>query len=258
MSFKSTIKSSFYFASSLISRQGLLNKAAILMYHSIGDNDAFFTTSSHTFAKQMDYLDKHGFKVISLEELLNNFKNKKKIEAKTIVLTFDDGYEDNYTNAFPILQKYNFPATIFLTTDLIGQTANFKMLDWSQIKIMHQSGLIDFEPHTASHAKLTKLSAQEITKEIDASKTIIEKQLDKTCNFFAYPFGEYNHQVINIVKDHFQAAVTVKTGSVSPVDCLFELKRNSIDSQTSWAQFIGQALGLSEKFDKMKNIIKKH
>jgi peptidoglycan/xylan/chitin deacetylase (PgdA/CDA1 family) len=227
------------------------------MYHSVGDNDAFFTTSSQNFAKQMAYLHKNNFKVISLEEFLNNFKNKKKIAAKTIVLTFDDGYEDNYANAFSILQKYNFPATIFLTTGSIGRKTERKMLDWSQIKTMHQSGLIDFEPHTVSHPKLSKLVEEEIINEVVASKTIIEKELNKTCSFFAYPFGDYNHQVVSIAKDHFQAAVTVEPGAVYSTDCLFSLKRNSIDSQTGWSQFTGQALGLVEKFDKMKSIIKR-
>lgn len=211
----------------------LKNRASILMYHSVSDNNLFFTVKLGDFERQMNYLCKENFNVIGLAQLFDYLKNKREIPAKTVVLTFDDGYEDNYSNAFPVLKKYNFPATIFLTK---GDT-QLKMLNREQIKEMHDSGLIDFEPHTINHPKLSKTDLKEAEKEILESKKIIEKELNKKCRFFAYPYGDYNEKIIDIVKNNFELALTVEKGKVDLSGKLFEIKRNSIDSAVAFNQF---------------------
>ena len=106
---------------------------------------------------------------------------------------------------------------------------------------MHNSGLVDFEPHTVSHLKLHRLSLEEAKKEILNSKRTIEEKLNKKCKFFAYPYGKYNLEIIKILKENnFEGAVTLKEGLVSCNDSLFALKRNSIDSSVSFAQFKGK------------------
>ena len=92
----------------------------ILMYHSIAENNEFFTVSPKEFEKQMAYLKNHNFNVVKLTDLPGLFK--KPILRKSLVITFDDGYEDNYLNARPILEKYNLPATIFVSSACIGET----------------------------------------------------------------------------------------------------------------------------------------
>ena len=166
-----------------------------------------------------------------------------------MVLTFDDGYQDNFINAFPILKKHNFPATIFLPTNLIGQQMNLqnillKILDWSEIKEMYQSGLIDFHPHSLNHPRLDRVDLKQAEQEIRQSKEIIEKELDKKCLFFAYPHGKYNQGVSRILKDlGFRAGLTIKAGLVKQGDNLFELKRISINSIISFVRFKAKVNG---------------
>jgi peptidoglycan/xylan/chitin deacetylase (PgdA/CDA1 family) len=218
----------------------------ILMYHSVAENKEFFTVRPEEFKRQMDYLYKQNFKVIGLEKLVEYVRNKKEVPPKTIVLTFDDGYEDNYLTAFSVLKQYGFPATIFLATGLLGNKSytnkrgiHLPMLDWSQIKEMHNSGLIDFQPHTMNHPKLSQINIDEARKEISDSKMFIEKELNKQCRFFAYPYGDFNKDVKYIISQYFDVALSIKKGRVGPNSDFLELPRNSIDSQTSFIQFKG-------------------
>lgn len=221
------------------------NKAVILMYHSISDNGGFFCVKPAEFEKQANYLKENNFNVISLERLVELLKNKNgDIPSKTIVLTFDDGFEDNFTNAFPLLKKHNFHFTVFLQSGVVGgiktnkEGVKYQMLNVSQIKEMSNSGIADFEPHTINHPKLAKIASLDARKEILESKQYLEKEIGKKSDYFAYPFGNYNKEVINMIKNiGFQAAVTVEKGVVKLKDNPFELKRNSIDSAVSFSQF---------------------
>lgn len=237
-----TIKSLILLGLNLLSPGG----AAILMYHSVDYNKVFFTVKPENFQKQMAHLSAKGYLVISLSKLAETIKNKEKILAKTIVLTFDDGFADNYFNVFAILKKYNFSATIFLPTLFIGSEkksestgVSLKCLNWSQIKEMHSSGLIDFEPHTHSHRELTKVSLKEISQEILDSRRVIETGLNKKCYFFAYPRGKYDKEVVKVLQENgFLAAVTVNPGRARTTSNLLALPRQSIDSSTGKLQFL--------------------
>ena len=218
----------------------------ILMYHSVSYNKIFFTVSPESFRKQMEWLYQNKYQVISLKELADIIGRKEEVPKKTVVLTFDDSFEDVYLNAFPILKKYGFPASVFIATDFIGREQKnestgilFKTLDSRQIKEMHDSGLIDFEPHTCSHQELTKISQEEARKEILDSRRIIEDGLSKKCYFFAYPRGKYNQDIMGILKENgFLAALTVNPGRAGKNSNLLELPRQSIDSATGKIQFM--------------------
>lgn len=257
MNLKNQIKTFGYFV--LNFTVGLLptKKASILMYHSVDYNPVFFTVKPEEFQRQMNYLYEKKYNVVSLNQLLK-YLQAKNIPPKTIVLTFDDGYEDNYFNVFPILKKYNFPAIIFLTTGFIGKEIPnsagipLRALNWYQIREMHNSGLIDFQPHTMSHPKLTKISLENAKKEILESKKIIEEKLNKECHFFSYPHGNFNEEIKEILrKNDFWAAVTIKEGLVSLNDDFLVLKRNSVDSTTNMLQFKGKISFSIEIFRKI-------
>lgn len=222
-----------------------LNKhVSILMYHSVDNRSEFFAVNPEEFQWQMGYLKKEQYNVIPLSELVSLFKTNNKIPKKTVVITFDDGYADNFKQAFPVLKKYGFTATIFLTTGLIGNKqyvnkhgSEFEMLDWSQIIEMNNSGLITFEPHTVNHHKLTWLSLVGVEKEALNSKEEIEKKLGNNCQHFAYPKGYFNQEIIKIIKKYFSSALTTTTGFVSERDGLYTLPRQSIDSKVSKLRF---------------------
>ena len=234
MFLKKIIKDELAFISLLFPCQ---KGVSVLMYHSIAHNDVFFTVKPEMFEKQMKYLKDKDYNVIKLSDLISLLESNEELPKKTVVLTFDDGYQDNYNNAFLILKKYNFPATIFLVTGLVNQEINnsqnipLKILNWEQIKEMHQSGLIDFQPHTVNHQELNK-------QEIIDSKKEIEERLNKKCEFFTYPRGVYNDKIIDILKNNgFRAAWTVENGRIKKDDNLFKLKRISVNSITSFIQF---------------------
>lgn len=216
------------------------------MYHSVGDNNNLFTVKPDDFEKQMTYLSENKFNVISLSSLLDLLVSKKIMPPKTIVITFDDGYEDNFSVAFPIFKKYNLHASIFLITGMIGVErtprggTNIKMLSLDQIKKMQSSGLLDFYPHTENHPKLTEISSDMLKNEIVASRAMLERELGGQANIFAYPYGKYNEAVTKELKDqNFRGAVTVNVGRVKNTDDNFLLKRNSIDSKVTWPMFKG-------------------
>lgn len=218
----------------------------ILMYHSVGQHKIFFNVKPEEFKRQMDWIYKNGYKVISLKDLAMGSEGK--LAPKTVVLTFDDSFEDLYFNVFPILKEYRFPATVFVATDFIGKEQKnestgiiFKTLNWEQIKEMHGSGLIDFEPHSCSHRELAGLSLEDARREIVESKRIIEEGLQKQCLCFAYPRGKYSEAIIAALKESgFTAAVTVNPGRARKGNDLLELPRQSIDSATGRLQFLSK------------------
>ncbi|KKQ40788.1 MAG: Polysaccharide deacetylase family protein [Microgenomates group bacterium GW2011_GWC1_37_8] len=222
----------------------LKKRVAILMYHSVSDdNNEFFTVSSKNFMSQMNYLYENNYVILSLHDLIEYINSKKKIPKKSVVLTLDDGYEDNYLTVFPMLKKYNFPATIFLITGLVGNKnysnrgIKLPMLDWGQIQEMHSSGLIDFQPHTVSHPRLSISLPNEVIYEMEDSKKEIERRLGKKCTLFAYPKGDYNISTIEIAGRIFDGAVTTDMGFTNFRSSLLSLRRNSVHSQTDSLTF---------------------
>jgi len=225
------------------------------MYHSVSErNDYFFTVSSKEFALQMQYLADKNYVVISLHDLVDRIKKEEPLNGE-VVITFDDGYKDNFTDAFQVLKKHNFPATIFVTTDLIGKNdkRGAPMLSPEDLKIMRDSSLISVEPHTQSHPKLTQCSHEKMISEIQGSKQTLEELLEKKCAHFAYPYGNYNKDTSSIVAQlGFTAAVTVKEGTVTLLDNIFELPRNSIDQSTTHVQFVGKLSRVTDWYEKLK------
>jgi peptidoglycan/xylan/chitin deacetylase (PgdA/CDA1 family) len=243
MNLRKKIKATIFFGWNSVFGGFAPKKAGILMYHSIGHNDIFETVRPEAFLEQMTYFYKQGYNIVSLDKLLEYFFLGN-IPKKTIVLTFDDGCEDNFFNAFPILEKYKFSCTVFLATNFIGKEIPnsagipLKALTWDQIKKMHNSRLVDFQPHTVNHVRLSQVSPQETEREILQSKEIIEKQLNKKCRFFACPHGNYNSHTKEILeRNKFEANFVSGEGLVSSKDNLFYLTRISINSDTDITQF---------------------
>lgn len=217
------------------------------MYHSVGDNNEFFTVPADEFERQMRYLSDNKFNVISLRQLFEILKNGRPFKRKTIVVTFDDGYEDNYLNGYPILKKYNFPATIFVSTAKIGEAVRarngteLKVLSNGEIKEMSGNGLIHFGSHSHNHIKLASLGAADIDKEITESKNILEAMLTGKIFSIAYPSGRINELVKDRASKQFELGCGVKRGRVLEGGDMFDMKRNSVDSGVSFTQFKGIA-----------------
>ncbi len=209
-------------------------KLPILTYHSIDRSGSVISTVPEIFGRQMKFLHENDFRVITLSEAIENFAAGKSLAPKTITLTFDDGFRNFYTEAFPILEKYDFPATVFLVTDFCGSNNDWagnppdlprtKLLAWNEIKTLSANG-IEFGAHTRTHPDLTRISVANAKREITESKAIIETKLGKPALTFAYPYGRYNAEVKHLVEANFAAACSVKLGKAQLRNDFFALER---------------------------------
>ena len=177
----------------------------VLVYHSIQPKSKCkFMLTTKEFEKHIKYLLKRGYEFINLNNIDNIIPNKK-----TALITFDDGYEDNYTYAFPILQKYNIPASIFVATNYIGKSMklggiDLPMLNEEQIQKMHESGLIHFASHTHNHIFFHEIEDEKIiVNEIKESKKKLKELVGYESRYFVYPKGKFNEKFRNILNQEF-------------------------------------------------------
>jgi peptidoglycan/xylan/chitin deacetylase (PgdA/CDA1 family) len=218
----------------------------ILNYHSISDNlfgrvhpYNHINTPVSIFEMQMRWLRGAGYRTITLSELTNAFETKQDL-TKTVVLTFDDGYQDFYTDAFLLLRQFGFTATIFLATDRIRdlsvriEGANY--LTWSQVRELHSAG-IAFGSHSVTHADFRSLGPEQIDYELGYSKETIEQKIGAPVESFSYPFTlpEEDSDFIRYLADTlenvgYSNGVSTTIGRAKPRDSRFFLPRLSVNS----------------------------
>jgi peptidoglycan/xylan/chitin deacetylase (PgdA/CDA1 family) len=209
-------------------------KIPILTYHSIDMSGSVISTNPDTFRNQMKFLSEMNFNVVSLKTLGKHFLEKKPLPPKTIVLTFDDGFQNFYTTAFPVLSEYNFTATVFLITDYCGKFNDWsgnlqafeprKLMSWNEIKELSKNG-IEFAAHSKTHLDLTRITIEKARREMVESKSAIENNLRVEVTDFAYPYGKYDTPVKRLTEEHFRTACSVRLGKTQFGDDLFSLKR---------------------------------
>jgi peptidoglycan/xylan/chitin deacetylase (PgdA/CDA1 family) len=145
----------------------------------------------------MEYLYKNGYRVISLDEIADYMNNNDtKRQHKILALTFDDGYKSIYESAMPILQKFDFTATVFLPTKYIGKYSKWinrsvPLLTWNEILTMEKKGIL-FGSHGHSHQDLTVLTEERARKELEISKKILEEKLKRPVAYISYPYSKSN------------------------------------------------------------------
>lgn len=216
----------------------------ILTYHDFTiEEGSSYDMNIVEFEKQMDYLAAHNYSVISLSELLKGLKGGQ-LPPKPVVITIDDGFKSNYTLAYPVLKKYNFPATLFIYTNFIEK--NNGSLTWEEIREMTKNN-IEIGSHSLSHYNLLKYKKNEnyetylarIRREIFLSKEILESKIGSKVKFFAYPYGVYSPIIKNLViqagyEGILNANSMNNTLTVDP----FSLNRQIIFGQNSFNSFI--------------------
>lgn len=216
----------------------------ILMYHHLADLPSnaselnlTWTVAPKNFDAQMSWLAEHNFHTISMRQLVAYLKQRQPLPSKPIVISFDDGWEEQYVVAYPILRQYNLSGTFFVYTNPIDHKL---FLTWAQLQEMTAAGM-DIQAHTLTHPHLRTLAPDAAFKEIADSKAILEKRLNKPVTAFAYPFGEYNAAVIDLVKRAgFDSAVTLAAGYKQRADELFTLHRIRISYNDTLANFAKQ------------------
>jgi peptidoglycan/xylan/chitin deacetylase (PgdA/CDA1 family) len=217
----------------------------VLSYHnfSLDKSPNKMTVTQAAFEEQMKLLKEMGYRVITLDELLDFLEFKGQIPKKSVVITIDDGWRSLYEIAFPILKKYGYPATLFIYTDLI--TGSPKTLSWELIQEMAREGL-DIQGHTKSHRNLSTIDKKEtfqayfesIERELSESSRIIKAKMGKEIKYLAYPNGETNHLVIELVrKKGYAGAFTVKRGGNPAFVHDYRINRSMIYGDLNLNQF---------------------
>ncbi len=211
----------------------------ILYYHSVLP-DAEVTThnevtiSPEKLKEELMIVKELGYTTITISELTDYLNNNNPIPEKSIVITFDDGYTDNYVHAFPILKELNMKATIFM---IASQVDSGYYMSASQLKEMSDYG-IDIESHTDNHVYLDKLSYEKQLKELKDSKEKLEKILGKNVTSIAYPYGNYNEDTKRAVIDAgYTLAFTTNKGLAKRTNNKIELNRIYVSSDYSLELF---------------------
>jgi peptidoglycan/xylan/chitin deacetylase (PgdA/CDA1 family) len=176
------------------------------------------------FESHLAYLQQAGYKTISFTQLAFALSQQAALPDKPIIITFDDGYRDQYENAFGLLRQYDFTGTFFIFTQPI-QTANVDYLTWDMISEMHQAGM-EFGSHSHTHPDLSNRNVDFLINEILTSKAAIEEHIGQPIRVFSYPAGRYDDLTIRVVKSaSFWAAVTTEWGARHSFEKRFQMPR---------------------------------
>ncbi|HLR35248.1 MAG TPA: polysaccharide deacetylase family protein [Tissierellales bacterium] len=228
----------------------------ILMYHHIveeGEETNKITVTNKRFKEDMEYLKNEGYNTISFKELIEFEEGKGDLPDKPIIVTFDDGYENNYKYAYPILKKDNMKATIFILGARMGITnynrdSKYSYMSWEQAKEMQESGVIEIQPHSYDlhyYKESSKhghgvLPMKKETKEEhynrfleDTEKVmkLIKDKVGSESYVFAYPYGDYNETNEEVLKDlNFKVTLTTRSEYADISNGLYGLKRINVPS----------------------------
>jgi len=240
----------------------------VLMYHSIsqpaGSADPGFRAlciSPVLFAAQVDYLYHNKYTFLNVEQLVHSIMGGSPLPKRPVVLTFDDGYADFYYHALPVLSRYHLTATLYIATGFVERTSlwlrykrqtGHPMLTWSQIAEISNNG-IECGAHTQHHLKLDILPLATARNEIKDSKDVLEQHLSREVTSFAYPYGYYNSDIQQLVKQAgFTSACAVKNAMCSDKADLFTLERLAITPNMGMSEF--DALLNQEGYSQLRKV----
>jgi peptidoglycan/xylan/chitin deacetylase (PgdA/CDA1 family) len=205
----------------------------VLTFHALDDRPSVISFSPPVFRRGMAKLHESGYQTLSLLEAVDCLCRGAPFPDRSLVITFDDGYQTMYDEAFPVLQRYGLSAMVFLT---VGETGTRRsagrlpslngrsMLAWHEIREMQRWG-IAFGAHTLTHPDLTRLPLDRVEAEVCDSKAIIEDSLSAPVVCFAYPYGRYDRRSREIVRQHFACACSDKLGLITAGSNPYALKR---------------------------------
>jgi len=220
----------------------------ILLYHKVGQPPRGARVpgqhvSARLFRRHMAYLEAQGYRSVPLVDVA---MGERPLPSRPVVITFDDGYRCVYEEAYPALREYGFAATVFLVAGAVGGTNGWEqvvgdveepLLGARELEAMREGG-IEFGSHTLSHPHLTDLSATEARSEIEGSRRRVEDLVGGACRTFAYPYGEWDARVRELVVEAgYEAACTTRRAAARATDDPFALPRISVRRYTVVPRF---------------------
>jgi peptidoglycan/xylan/chitin deacetylase (PgdA/CDA1 family) len=215
----------------------------ILVYHNLAPvAKGRLVLATETFAEQMHYLKREGYRVVTLAEFVEWLQLRRQLPKKTVVLTFDDGYRSFRDHAYPVLKELGFPATLFIYTDYVGAGKN--ALNWDDLKALAAEGF-DIQAHSKTHADLRRGDGEteaQYTKRMQAELAeppkLFQRQLGRQVPFLAYPYGRVDDNLLTRVKDQgYAAAFTVRRESNAAFVPLLQIRRSQVYSEMTLEQF---------------------
>ena len=202
-----------------------VNYASVLMYHRFGENK-YPTTNikMDQFSDHIKELIKTKYNVIKIQDGLNAIQNISLVKDRSVIITIDDAYSSVFNNAWPILKKYGLPFTLFVSTDVIdNKTPGY--MSWEEIRILRDNG-VTIGSQTKSHPHMHNLSENQIVKELEFSNSRFVQEIGSKPEIFAYPYGEYNLNVVEKIKiNGFKAAFGQHSGVAHLSLGLYQLPR---------------------------------
>lgn len=195
------------------------------------------------FASQMDFLKNNDYHTVTLDQFLDWLKNETPLPIRPILLTVDDNYILVYTSMYPILKARGLHAVNFTITSSVGNTVGLHYCSWEQLREMEASGAMDNQSHTVTHPYLTQLTQSAARAEVVNSRTSIAANIPlKTCNYIAYPYGDYNTAIMGYCKDAgYAAAFAVDNQIATHASDIYKIPRMdaSYDDLEAFKQRIG-------------------
>jgi len=204
----------------------------VLNYHLVSNHKInSLAITPQEFEEQMEYLHNNGYTTINPDQLLDYIQDSKPLPENPILITFDDGYRDTFMEAYPIMKKYDFTATVFLITDYVGN--NSRYLTWDQVQEMHNNGFT-FGSHTLNHISLADATNEYIEYQLTKSREAIEWRLKEPVKYFAYPGGFYSQTTTQLLKQTgYRGAFTVNLGRDKANSDMYALSRIPIFQSTN-------------------------
>ena len=244
----STVGVGVHRASRLLRPTGL----RVLYYHSVSDDPVRSSVSPPVFERQMALLREGGFRLVSLTEAVTRLAGPGPVPARSVVVTLDDGFRDNYEQALPALLRHGVPATVFLTVAYIGTDrlptltrTDFvpRPLDWAQVKEMQAHG-VHFGSHTLTHPMLSRVPAEQARREIVDSRRELEDRLGTAVPFFCYPRGDFDAGVQAMVREAgYRAACSTLPGVNDRRTDRYALRRTYVSRRDTPAEFARKLRG---------------
>jgi len=218
----------------------------VLMYHKVNDRPANrLSVPTSVFDEQMGHLREAGYEVVSLDAVLDHYTGGNALPPRAVLITFDDGYRDNLEHALPVLQRYGYPAVVFVPIGFVGERRPLPheeatarsgetnpTVDWSEIAALERGG-IRVESHGISHRPLADLELDEATREITISKLRLEEKLGRPVRAFSYVKGSEAHYKpvhLSIVRQAgYDVAFSAVSGANGPDADPLQLRRYNVE-----------------------------
>ena len=233
-----------------------MTRISILMYHQVGH---FRPMSEHRanyclkgrFARQMWMIKLLGFEVIGLDQAMSGLEGRRPLARRSVVLTFDDGYDNFYHHAWPILERHGYPVTVYLVAGKLGKEIDWfepdrrpfpRILNLEQVLELKEKG-VEFGSHTLTHVRLAEAEPSRVRREVMESKRELERLLGHEIRHFCYPYGSYDLETIGAVEEAgYETAVTCLRGAATREFHPLELPRKAVSFGDSLVGFLWKLL----------------